>query len=246
MPNPTANTEPRPANKDEPSGAGAATLVDKAMASIRHDILTGALGPDAKLRIHELGARYGIGATPIREALSRLTSEGLVRAMMQRGFRVSPMSRADLADITATREVIELEALRRSMASGGDAWEADIVAALYRLEKFARLDPTALQAQRNEFDLAHKRFHGALLAACGSPRLLELHSALYDQAYRYRYLMMGELLRRPRDLGAAHADLARAVLARDVEAACGRLAQHLRSTLDIVYPAMEKSTARVA
>ncbi len=214
-----------------------ATLVERAMACIRADILTGALGPDTKLRIHELRARYGIGATPIREALSRLTSQGLVKAVVGRGFRVSPISRADLADIVAAREVIEIEALRRSMERGDDEWEAGIVAALYRLEKFTQRDPAEFQQWREEFDTAHKQFHSALVAACGSPRMLELHGALYDQAFRYRFLMMENLMRRPQKLSASHAELARLVLARDAGPACARLTRHLHSALEVIYPA---------
>jgi GntR family carbon starvation induced transcriptional regulator len=73
------------------------------------------------------------------------------------------------------------------------------------------------------------------LAACGSKRLLTAHSDLYDQAYRYRRVMM-----RSFDSGtefvAVHQNLADQVLARDLAGAQAMLASHLYSTLDIVYP----------
>jgi GntR family carbon starvation induced transcriptional regulator len=79
------------------------------------------------------------------------------------------------------------------------------------------------------------RFHTALLAACGSKRLLTAHSDLYDQAYRYRRVMMRSI-----DSGkkfvAAHQNLADRVLARDVPGAQTMLEAHLHSTLDFVYP----------
>lgn len=236
------------ANKDESQeeNSEAATLVEQAVNLIRYDILTGVLSPDTKLGIHELAARYGIGATPIREALSRLTAQGLVKAMMQRGFRVSPISRADLIDIVATRELVELEALRRSMTKGGDAWEAGIVSALYRMEKYTQLDAADLAHRRDEFDTVHKQFHTSLIAACGSTRLLEMQSALYDQAFRYRYLMMGNLIQRPHDLGEVHGVLAHLVLSRDEEKACAELARHLHSTIDFVYPTEETTNTRTA
>jgi DNA-binding GntR family transcriptional regulator len=90
-----------------------------------------------------------------------------------------------------------------------------------------------------DFDRLHKAFHTSLLAACGSKRLLAAHSDLYDQAYRYRRVMM-----RAFDSGkkfvAAHDSLAERVLARDVDGARTMLASHLHSTLDIVYPPGKK------
>src|SRR5205814_10502142 len=114
----------------------ARTLIGVGFDLRRHDIWTGTHQPDTKLGIQELAQRYGIGATPIREALSRLSTLGLVRAIGQRGFRVTAISRHDLADIVHTRQLIEAEALRLSMANGGDDWEAAIVAALHRLQEF--------------------------------------------------------------------------------------------------------------
>ena len=86
-----------------------------------------------------------------------------------------------------------------------------------------------------DFDRLHKAFHTALLAACASKRLLTAHSDLYDQAYRYRRVMM-----RGFDSGkkfvAAHQGLADKVLARDVTGAQAMLRGHLASTLQYVYP----------
>lgn len=211
------------------------TLVELAFDRLRRDILVGEHPPDAKLGIQELTQRYRIGATPIREALSRLSALGLVRAIGQRGFRVSAISRADLADLVAIRRLIEIEALRLSMARGGDDWEAEIVAALHRLQKFTARSTAAFREGQAEFDTIHKRFHTALIAACGSPRLIELHGTLYDQMFRYRLVMMRSFPR-PRILDDSHAELAAKVLGRDVEAAAILLASHLGSTLDIVYP----------
>jgi len=86
-----------------------------------------------------------------------------------------------------------------------------------------------------DFDRLHKGFHTALLAACGSKRLLAAHSDLYDQAYRYRRVMM-----RSMDSGKkfvrGHQLLADRVLARDISGSQAMLEAHLRSTLNFVYP----------
>ena len=70
---------------------------------IRADIISGHLPPGGRLRIKELCERYGSGAIPLREALSRLATSGFVVAEDQRGFRVADVSAAELTDITDTR-----------------------------------------------------------------------------------------------------------------------------------------------
>src|SRR3546814_17788514 len=74
-----------------------------------------------------------IGFTPLREALMRLSSEGLVLAEEQRGFRVAPATLADLEDIMTSRAEIEALALQRAIRLGGDDWEARIVAAFHQI-----------------------------------------------------------------------------------------------------------------
>src|SRR3954469_11395404 len=83
------------------------TLSERAAALIQRDILTGRLAPGARLGIMDLAQGYGMGATPVREGLSRLVARQLVIALGQRGFRVAPVSESDLRDITRMRVVVE-------------------------------------------------------------------------------------------------------------------------------------------
>src|ERR1700732_3123875 len=103
------------------------TLSERAAAWIEADILSGVLAPGGRLGIADTAARYGVGATPVREALSRLAARGLVDAIGQRGFRVQSISRDDLADIVRIRSVLEREAIRLSIAAGDGGWEGVIV-----------------------------------------------------------------------------------------------------------------------
>jgi DNA-binding GntR family transcriptional regulator len=222
-----------------PSQAGATvvsadTLSERAAALLEADIVSGALAPGARLGIVERAAHYGIGATPLREGLSRLVARGLVDAIGQRGFRVKEISAEDLADIVRIRTVIECEALRLSMESGGGGWEGDIVAALHRLKLYVRDAGRDFGEGRPEFDALHKGFHTALIAACGSPRMLSAHSDLYDQAYRYRRLMMARLAD-PEEFLREHQAIADLAIARAGEKACAGLAAHIAATLTHVY-----------
>lgn len=215
--------------------AGGDTLSERAAQRIEADIVTGALAPGSKLGISELAAQYGIGATPVREGLSRLVARGLIIAIGQRGFRVSEISRADLADITRLRTLVECEAFRLSLRHGDSDWEAGIVAAQYRLRRCVGQSKRGLGEGRPEFDARHKEFHTALIAACGSPRMLDAHSALYDQAYRYRRLMMARI-DSPAEFLRDHDELAELALNRSMKSASARLADHIASTLRHVYP----------
>lgn len=211
------------------------TQAERAALVLRRDILNGRLPPAAKLVIADLAAGYDIGATPLREGLSRLVSEGLVRATGQKGFRVAEVSRDDLADIIRMRSVIESEALLLSIRHGSDEWEAGIVASLHRLKRFAARGPEVFRNEIAGFEAVHKAFHTALIAACGSRRMLEQHSALYDQTYRYRHRML-ENVPKVDAFCAEHDDLAALALARDVDAGCERLCDHFALTLTTLYP----------
>ena len=131
-----------------------------------------------------------------------------------------------------TRLVIELEALRRSIERGDDEWEAAILAALHRFQKFVGRDPQAFWRGDFEYDRVHKRFHTALISACGLPRLIEMHEMLYDQRYSIRCVALNTIARaRPLRLNEAHTRLAKLAVGREVDAACEELAKQIRSTL---------------
>jgi DNA-binding GntR family transcriptional regulator len=215
--------------------AAADTLSERAANLLERDIISGVHAPGVRLGIHELVQRYEIGATPLREGLSRLVSRGLIIGIGQRGFRVANVSRDDLLDITRMRTVVEIEALRLAIELGDDAWEAGILGALHQMRRHIERTADTFREGAPEFDRLHKGFHTALLSACGSQRLLAAHSDLYDQAYRYRRVMMRSF-DDGNDFVAVHQTLADRILARDLEMSTAMLAQHLRSTLNFVYP----------
>lgn len=220
------------------AAASADTLSERAAVLVEHDILTGQLEPGARLAIVDLARRYDIGVTPLREGLSRLVSRGLIVGIGQRGFRVAEVSHNDLLDITRIRTLVELEALRLAIANGDDAWEAGILAALHQIQRYVERHGDQFREGAEDFDRLHKAFHASLLTACGSTRLLAAHSDLYDQAYRYRRVMMRGF-EDGAEFVAVHRDLADKVLARDIEVSQTKLAAHLASTLKYVYPDQE-------
>lgn len=214
------------------------TLIETATERLTNEIVRCELTPGQKLLIADLKKRYEMGASPLREALARLCSLGLVVFDSGRGFRVALTSKEDLEDITTVREIIEIAALERAIAMGDDEWEVGIVAAYARLERAAMRNGKSAIHVPEEAEGAHKLFHTALIAACGSKRLVEAHSNLYDQASRYRHQML-ESTYDLNDFLRSHEKLMQATLARNVDEACATLSSHLRITLAKVYPELE-------
>lgn len=213
--------------------AGQATLSSAIYARLRRDILLGVFRPGDKLAIDALCARYDIGATPLREALNRLSAEELVVRADQRGFRVAPVSLADLEELTKTLCWICDLALRESIRHGDAAWEEAIVLAAHRLSRVPREGPEGYSSFNPEWETRHRAFHLALIAACGSHWLIDFYAMLLDRNARYRYLAFADATV-PRDAEAEHQDIVEAALARDADRAVAAAEAHMRRTSDTV------------
>ena len=226
-------TPPFVAETEAADGAGAAagaqTLATAVFQRLREDILRGRFQPGARLRMDTLREMYGAGGSPLREALSRLSSDGLVVTLDQRGFRVAQVSRADLEDLVSTRIWADATALRTSIQHADDTWEAAVVGAHHRLARFkksADLDPLVLD---EELEARHRAFHVALVSGCGSRRLIDYSNLLYDQADRYRRLAYAHGAR-GRDLATEHQGLLAAVMDRDADRAAREIEIHYDRT----------------
>jgi DNA-binding GntR family transcriptional regulator len=205
-----------------------------AVRLLRRDIVSGALKPDSKLKLRILKERYGIGASPMREALAQLTAQGLVHQLSQKGFRVPPLSAAHLADITRSRQLVEIEAVKLAIEHGDAAWEDEIVASFHRLERlFQRLRDATARPDMHEFESRHQRFHRALIAACPLAAVKEFCDKLYVQATRYRLLLRRYAFTRDVVI-AEHRILMRAVLSRNKAEAAKALKAHIAITPDVL------------
>lgn len=212
------------------------TLTDFAYAQLRDDIVHGRLAPDTKLGIESLRKQYGVGATPLREALSRLTANGFVKSEGQRGFRVSDMSQEDLEDVTSLRIVLESQALTQSILKGDDEWESRVVASFHRLSKIEKSDA---DRDMQDWEKRNSDFHDALISACSSKWLRRFYITLYDQHKRYRNVARSDN-HVMRDLHAEHKAIYDAALNRDIKAACQANEQHIRATAGVVARLMRE------
>lgn len=209
------------------------TLASAAYDRLRSDLLSCRLAPGEPIKINEISAALGTNPIAIREALSKLTSEGLVTSEAQKGFRAAPISAAELRDLTKVRIEIECLCLKNAIANGDIIWETGIVGALHGLLRTPM--HAADDEQRNSDDWAatHARYHEALVASCDSPLLLGFRATLFAQSERYRRLSV-PLAEFDRDLDKEHRDLANAVIARQNDEAARLMAMHLQTTADIL------------
>jgi GntR family carbon starvation induced transcriptional regulator len=169
-----------------------------------------------------------------KNALSLVTSLGYATAESHRGYRVAEISADDLADITRAREIIETGMLRESMLAHNDEWAIGIVTARERLRRLAAKSTPGRMDGSDFIKSAHKQLHVALVAGCASKRLAGMQSLLFDQACRYRDIMIGKVPS-AEHFFETHEALVETILSGDVEKACEELREHLRRTLNDVY-----------
>lgn len=215
-------------------GDGPRSLTSAVQERLRADILSTRLLPGQKLHIAGLAKQFSVSLAAVREALSRLVADGLVQASDQRGFRVCPVSLADLADVTQTRIDIEGLALQRSIELGDAAWLSSVVAAWEALKAVPYRYPDDPTVHYEEWVTRHRIFHRALVNACGSQWLLGFRDVLHEQSERYRRLSIRREVGRARDVEAEHAAIVDAVLARDADAAVRALSKHFGITKEFV------------
>lgn len=228
----------------------ASSKTEAAYRLLRREILTTKLMPGAPLRLGALRTTYGIGWTPLREALSRLEAEQLVTAVSNRGFTVASVSREELEDLTRARLVVELPLLLESIEKGGREWEDAVVAAHYRLSRCTAPPDDPSEQAVDLWEERHEAFHDALLSASTSRWLSRFQSTVRDQLRRHhRFLELAPTLRAAAGMTAGyeeavaalrqavaiehHTALMEAALDRDLERANLLMTAHIGYTLHV-------------
>lgn len=215
-----------------PSAAANQTLMARVLARVKDDIISGALAAGTRLKLKQLGAHYGVGLSPLREALFSLSAEGFVVSESRRGFRVAELTVEEIREVTKLRQVLETHALRESIKNGGTSWEAEVVASFHGLSRLRTADGA-------EWHRWHHRFHEALAAGARSAILHDFRSHLFNLSHRYRQMSFA-IGQGRRDNLAEHRAILEATLAHDVDRACTLLEEHLAITAGIIITALEQ------
>lgn len=187
------------------------TRASRVAEALRQSILRGDLKPGDKVNLDRLRQIHGVSLSPMREAVSRLVSLGLVEFEDQRGYRIAPVSLGNLAEVTRLRADLESLAIGYAVERAGIDWESEVLGALHRLGRTAHEpdDPVSLE----RWEAAHLAFHMALLRGCGMPMLVDFCLVLNTLNDRYRRLFA----HRPagdRDMAVEHAEIADAAAVR--------------------------------
>src|SRR5271166_5970357 len=214
--------------------------------SLRADILSCHVEPGAKLRINDIAEAHEVSLGAVREALSRLGAEGLVVPEAQKGYHVTPLSIDELLDLTEARTEIERIALTRSIKRGDLDWETALVGAWHRLSRLDERVRSEGQQIADQWAIAHSGFHRALVAACGSEKLLQIRFHLYELAERYRRFSSPLADEKKRDVPAEHEAIFDAAMARDAPLAGQLIADHLDRTASLIVNSRRLATERLA
>jgi len=203
------------------------TLALSIAQRLREDVLAGRYLPGAKIRLEDIRQAFGVSWSPIREAVTRLVSEGLMIADSQKGYRVAPATRAELEETIRLRVLLEPQALRLAIALGNDAWEAQVLAAHHRL---AKLESQRISGQETEqWEAWHAAFHTTLTEPCQSAILLQFCQQLNKIQDRYRRIFFAQH-DVDRDVASEHRLITEATLERNADRACSLLADHIERT----------------
>jgi GntR family carbon starvation induced transcriptional regulator len=183
---------------------------------LRRDIVRGVFAPSERLKVEHLSTFYDIGHSPVREAILRLSSGGLIVHEYQKGYRVAPVSLADFNDAVDVYGRVYRMALSMAMEHGDDSWEERVVVALHRSLKVQKV-VLRDAPERELWQQAYRDLHAALLSGCGSRLLLNIIGDIGDRLERYVNLFADLSRDRDRDHHAEHREIVDALVARDLE-----------------------------
>lgn len=204
-----------------------ATIAGRIAESIGERIISGALQPDAPLRQDHVAREFNSSHVPVREAFRQLEAQHLVVAQPRRGVRVAPLDTNSVKEIAEMRAALEVVALRNAAPKLTSAHLARIELALIEGD-----DAQTIQ----DFEMANRAFHHALVAPCAMPRLLASLDGLQLANSRLLLAMARSAGWRPRS-NQDHRLILQALRARNVDQACNLLARHIQTIERLALPA---------
>lgn len=184
------------------------SLSDKAYELIKTEILTCVFEPGQQIVQQQLAERYGLGMTPVREALQRLGQEGFVQPVPRFGYTVRYVSLCDVHELYELRLILE-PAVARLAATRATAEQLEAI------DHFAGQTPPY---DRGGIHVHNTAFHRALAESCGNRRLQENTCRMLDELTRVFYLGL-DLSDPFPELQAAHSGVADAVCRHDPDRA---------------------------
>lgn len=219
------------------------TAIESVYEALRQAILVGEIAPESRLRVEELRKKIGVGASTVREALSRLLVENLVTTEGQRGFRAASVSVEDFRNIVEMRAMLEAKAVRESIAMADDDWESSFVAAHHNLAKIENEMQGYETQPIAEWEKRNRAFHNAMIGGCSNQWLLNFREILYNHSVRYLQISLTDRTI-PRDVRAEHQAIFDAVIARDADEAEKLTIDHIFHSMPVIEAQLAAREAR--
>lgn len=200
-------------------------VVDEVYDRLVELIVDGRIAADAPLGIDALSRELGVSTSPIREALARLESTGLVQRMALRGYRVAPeLTPAELGQLLDARLLIEPAAASIAASRHPTSNLAADLDETIRVLRDAPRGPT-FESFREYYE-ADRRFHRAIIAGTGNPFIAHAYDALGGQFQRFR-LFSGRGVTDAEATIAEHSAVRDAIAGGDAVAAEAAMRRHL-------------------
>lgn len=203
------------------------TVAWRIAESIGERIISGAIQPDAPLRQDHVAREFNSSHVPVREAFRQLEAQHLVVAVPRRGVRVAPLDTTSVKEIAEMRAALEVVALRNAAPKFTSTHLARIELALIEGDNAQTIQ---------DFEMANRAFHQALVAPCAMPRLLASLDGLQLANSRLVFAMARNAGGRPRS-NQDHRLILQALRARNVDQACNLLARHIQTIERLALPA---------
>ena len=184
---------------------------------LRRDIVRGVFAPLERLKVEQLTQFYGVGHSPVREAILLVSTSGLVVHEHQKGYRVAGLSLGDYDDVIDIYQRTYHLAMAMAAERATEEWEERVVLALHRSLKIRKVMVDAEPEARELWQYAYKSLHEQMLSGCGSPLLMQIVGDLGSRAERYVNILADPSTDRERDSHAEHRVMVEAIVSGDVQ-----------------------------
>ena len=186
------------------------------------------LGPGVLLGDRQLAEALGVSRTPVRDALRRLESSGLVEHSGRAGWAVSGFALRDVHELFELRRILEPPGFERL----SENWEKATVGELSRyFDDFPERVPDDLMPRYLYTD---RRFHKRIVECTGNGRIVRFYEIVEKQIDRVRHYVSYNYRGRVQNSLAEHREICAAIAARDLSAATEALVRHLRKVEDLI------------
>jgi DNA-binding GntR family transcriptional regulator len=208
---------------------------------LREEVMGGLVTPRIRLGEERLAQRYGVSRTPVREALARLATDGLIERR-DNGFYVTTPNLTELKDLYELRVTLELRGITRALEDPEIRHDPQIIATELAEWQRLRANPPVPDPL---FVVLDERFHAALSAASGNPALTDALVAVNQKIRRVR---MYDFLNEDgiKSTIAEHIEILELVRDCELDLAYRALYEHVGGSLTVVLRRAERALTQMA